>query len=190
MLNYRQSSVIERNSFADEFETEVNQETVQPVIDHEERAFNSRIKDNFDRIINYDVYDRASQATAKNEAYNRLSQGVNYDISPSSTTMQYKNMPKAEVYRDYREEESVKSQVKLRPRAKLAAVVLSAVIILLSVFVVLNTALLNDMNSEIEGRLSQIEVLEEKKSGLDEKLEEVSSDEAIIDAAGDIGMIF
>ena len=52
MFNYRQSNVIERNSFADEFETEmVATPNVETVVETEEKAFNSRIKDNFDRIM-------------------------------------------------------------------------------------------------------------------------------------------
>lgn len=189
MLNYRQSSVIERAEFVDEFES-VTVTNEVPVVNAEEQAFNSRIKDNFDRIVNYNAYDRASQVNSQNVAYNRLVNGTEFDVRPSSTTMQYENMPRAEIYKDYREETVASSEVKLRPRAKLAVFVLSAVILLLSVFVVLNTALLNNMNKNIEGRLSQIEVLQERKSVLDDRLGEVSSDEAIIDAAGEIGMIF
>ncbi|MBR6737637.1 MAG: hypothetical protein IKL82_04650 [Clostridia bacterium] len=193
MLNYKQSSVIEKDAFIDEFETETVNETVnevQTLQDEEHRAFNARIKDNFDKIINYNAYNRTSQLQEREETVQRFTHGVNYDVSPSSTTMQYKNMPRAEIYKDYREEESVSAEVKLRPRAKLAMFILSAVILVLSVFVVLNTALLNNMNSQIEGRLSAIQELEDRKSVLDDRLSEVSSDEAIIDAAGDIGMIF
>ena len=58
MFNYRQSNVIEKNTFVDEFEAE----SVAPVqtreVSSEEREFNARISDNFDRIINYDSYSR------------------------------------------------------------------------------------------------------------------------------------
>lgn len=186
MFNYRQSNVIEKNTFVDEFETQAPVQTRE--VSSEEREFNARISDNFDRIINYDSYTRTDAIKEREQTVNSFVSGVNYETSPSSTTMQYKNMPKAEIYQDYRVEAGYYTQTKVRPSAKIAVVVLTLIVAILSALVVLNTALLGNMNELIGNRLSEVERLEAEYASLTEELSDVSSDQSIIDAATEIGM--
>ena len=188
MFNYRQSNVIEKNTFSDEFET-VEQVAVKTrEISSEEKEFNSKIADNFDRIINYDAYARQDAVKEREQVMNTFVKGENYEISPSSTTMQYKDMHKAEIYQDYRAETGYYTQTKVRHSAKIAVVILTLIVAILSALVVLNTALLSNMNVLIGDRFSEVEKLEAEYASLVEELTEVSSDESIIDAATDIGM--
>ena len=122
--------------------------------------------------------------------YNQYTSGVNCDLNPSSTTMQYKDMPKAEIYQDYRNDVAYYPETKIRPRAKVMVVVLALIIAMLSALVILNTALLNNMNSLINNRLSEIESLQTRQVVLEEELAGVSNDQTIIDKAGEIGMKF
>lgn len=188
MFNYRQSNVIEKNTFSDEFETVEQVAVKNDAISSEEREFNSKIADNFDRIINYDAYARQDAVKDREHAVNSFVNGANYEISPSATTMQYKDMPKAEIYQDYRAEAGYYTQTKVRPSAKLAVVILTLIVAILSALVVLNTALLSNMNSLIGSRLSEVENLETEYASLVDELTEVSSDQSIIDAATEIGM--
>ena len=187
MFNYRQSNVIEKNTFSDEFET-VQQTVKTREVSSEEREFNSKIADNFDRIINYDAYARQDAVKEQSQVVNSFVNGANYEISPSSTTMQYKDMPKAEIYQDYRAEAGYYTRTKVRPSAKLAVVVLTLIVVMLSVLVVLNTALLGNMNALIGDRLSEVERLEAEYASLADELTDVSSDHSIRDAATEIGM--
>ncbi len=188
MFNYRQSNVIEKNTFVDEFEAE----SVAPVqtreVSDEEREFNARISDNFDRIINYDSYSRKEAVQERAQTVSSFVNGVNYEISPSATTMQYKDMAKAEIYQDYRVESGYYTQTKVRPGAKVVVAILTLIVAILSALVVLNTALLGNMNALIGNRLSEVEMLEAEYASLTEELESVSSDQSIIDAALDLGM--
>ncbi len=188
MFNYRQSNVIEKNTFVDEFESQTQSSVQTREISSEEKEFNARIADNFDRIINYDSYTRTDAIKEREQTVNSFVTGVNYETSPSSTTMQYKNMPKAEIYQDYRVETGYYTHTKVRPSAKIAVVVLTLIVALLSALVVLNTALLGNMNEVIGNRLSEVERLEAEYESLSQELLDVSSDEAIIDAATEIGM--
>ena len=188
MLNYRQSNVIERNTFVDDFEIEnakVENTTFQTT---EEKAFNSKIADNFDRIIHYDSYNKTDAVKERANTVQSFVSGVDYDVRPSSTTMQYKDMPKAEIYQDYRVEANYFAQTKVRPRAKIAVAMLTLIVLVLSVLVVLNTTMLGNLNSIVDGKLSEIESLTQEQLSLEDALNDVSSDQTIIDKALEIGM--
>ncbi len=197
MFNYKQSNVIERNSFVDEFEvnTESNVqvntlENVNANVSEEAREFNSKIADNFDRIINYDAYTRTDSVQQTQQTVNTFISGYNYDASPSSTTMQFENMPKAEIYQDYRVDTGYVATTKVRTSAKVAVVILSLVIALLSALVVLNTSLLKNMNNSIDGKLTELQALEQEYMTVQEELSDVSNDQTIIDKAqNDYGMV-
>ena len=137
MFNYRQSNVIDRNTFVDEFENQSLKVETREDVSSEEKAFNARIADNFDRILHYDTYNKAAEVREREAVYNQYTQGVNFDLNPSSTTMQYKYMPRAEIYQDYRNDVAYYPETKVRPRAKIAVLALSLIIAILSVLVIL-----------------------------------------------------
>ena len=116
MFNYRQSNVIEKNTFVDEFEIETKGETSVREVSSEEKAFNSRISDNFDRIIHYDTYNRTDAVRERNQTVSSFVQGVNYDATPSATTMQFENLSRAEIYQDYRAESNYATETRVRAR--------------------------------------------------------------------------
>lgn len=188
MLNYRQSNVIERETFVDSFEVENAKVENTTFISSEEKAFNSKIADNFDRIINYDSYNMTDAVKERVETVQSFVSGVNYDVSPSSTTMQYKDMPKAEIYQDYRVEASYYSQTKIRPRAKVAVAMLTLIVLILTALVILNTTLLGNLNNVIDGKMAEIEELRQEQLSLEDVLNDVSSDQTVIDKALEIGM--
>ena len=191
MFNYRQSNVIEKNTFVDEFEMNATttETTKQAEVSSEEKAFNSRIADNFDRIMHYDTYNRTDAVKERNQTVSGFVSGVNYDTKPSSTTMQFERMNRAEIYQDYRAEASYQTQTKVRATAKIAVAVLALIVAILSALVILNTSLLKNMNGVIDGKLTEIEALQEEYSALKDELSEISSDETIIDKAKDFGMV-
>ncbi len=179
MFNNTKTDIIERNTYVDEFEREAPQVvpsmTSQATQTAEEIAFNSRISDNFDRILHYDTYNQQNSVKERNETYQMYSQSVNLDANPSSTTMQFRGMPKAEIYQDYKVQTEYQSKAVVRPRAKLLMFALSVVICLLSTLVIFNTTLLKDLNTLIEDKNTQIEKLTEEKGALQDVLEDVSN---------------
>ena len=188
MFNYRQSNVIEKNTFVDEFEVQSQNNVATEEVSSEERAFNARIKDNFDRIINYDAYNRQSAVYEREQAINSFMTAGSSELAPSATTMQYQCMPKAEIYQDFRAETGYYTQTKIRPGAKVAVFMLTLVVALLSVLVVFNTTLLNNMNGLIASKSGEVAKLQAEYQTVSEELMDVSSDQSIIDKATEIGM--
>ncbi len=181
MFNNTKTDIIERETYVDEFEREVTKvaptmtSTVTATPTAEAVAFNSRIADNFDRILHYDSYSQQASVKEINETYQMYTSSVNVDVNPSSTTMQFKGMPKAEIYQDYKVQTEYEAKTAVRPRGKLLMAVLSLAVCLLSALVIFNTALLKDLNTLIEDKNTQIERLTDEKGTLIDVLEDVSN---------------
>lgn len=183
MFKNTKTDIIERNTYVDEFEREAPQTVVsvatmeRPVVapTEEELAFNRRIPENFDRILHYDTYSKQDSVKQVNETYQMYSQSVNVDANPSSTTMQFAGMPKAEIYQDYKVETEYETKTVVRPRAKILMALLSLAVCALSALVIFNTAVLKDLDTVIEEKNTQIQKLTEEKTALEDVLEEVSS---------------
>ena len=177
MFNNTKTNVIERNTYVDEYENvTVSSKVEQKVnVSEEERVFNSRISDNFNRIIHYDTYNAQANVQERNQAYEKYSSAVNVDVNPSSTTMQFQGMPKAEIYQDFKVQDSVEGQTVVRPRGKLLLFALSVGICMLSALVIFNTALLKNLDTVIEEKNAVIETLNEEKLALEDVLQDVSN---------------
>jgi cell division protein FtsL len=191
MFNSRQSDVIERESYIDEFEKPVMEAKPQVnAFDQERETFNSRISSNFERLVRPDVKSVQAEIIERNRVYDKYTTAINTDAAPSQTTMQFRGMPRAEIYQDYRVDESqYQATATARPKAKLLMAVLVVIIMALSVLVVLNSALLNNMNTLINEKQQQLEVLQETKNQYDEALKGVTDSETIKDSAINNGMV-
>lgn len=184
MFNNRQSDIIEKSTYQDEFETHAFDSTTETSsVSSEAHAFNSRIPDNFDRILHYDLYSTGQEVRDRNETYAKYSNAVNCDANPSSTTMQFRGINKEEIYKDLRQEAVYEQSTRVNTRGKLMLFALTAVIVLLSVLVVFNTALLNNMNKLIEEKTAKIETLTEQKEFLESELEDVMNIENALNNA-------
>lgn len=189
MNNYRNSLITESNTFSDEFEggaTVTIENAVADVsvnVSDEEREFNSRIHGNFDRIINYNA--TASEATNSSDVYSR----TYVDDKPTATTMQFKNVAKTEIYEDLKIDGDYETASKVRMSAKAIVMVFTAIILALCVLIVFNTALLNNMNSVIDGKYESIQTLKEEVEVKYAELEQASDDERVIEAAKEYGMV-
>jgi hypothetical protein len=183
MYSTRQSDVIERETYIDEFEKPVTASQVAVDADEQEKqAFNSRISANFERLIRPDVRSVQSEIIERNRVYDKYSTAIDTDAQPSQTTMQFRGMPRAEIYQDYRVDESqYQASVTARPRAKLLMAVLVVIIMALSVLVAVNTALLNSMDTLIDQKQEQIEALKQTQSQKDAELKDVY--DSIIESA-------
>ncbi|MBR5438915.1 MAG: hypothetical protein IKV61_01690 [Clostridia bacterium] len=174
MFNNRQSDIIEKCTYQDEFVAyDYNSTTETSSVSSEAHAFNSRIPDNFDRILHYDLYSAGQDVRDRNETYTKYSNSVNIDANPSSTTMQFRGVNREEIYKDLRQEAVYEQTTRVSARGKLMLFAITAVIILLSVLVVFNTALLNNMNKLIEEKSVQIQTLNEQKEFLNAELEDI-----------------
>ncbi len=193
MNNYKQQ-IVNSDTYFDEFDYQTTSTTKTQVAVMEQDAeavkFNARIPENFDKIINYDSYSKLQQVKDVQRVYVEHSTGINQDLRPTSTTMQFQGLNKAEIYKDVRENststyEITKSTAK---KNKLIIAVTTIAIVALSVLIVFNTALLKNMNNTIMDKQAQVERLISDNQVANDTLNAVSSDQAVIDAAKQLGM--
>lgn len=196
MFNNRQTGITTSQTFVDEFDTVTATESVTPVgtatIEHDREAveFNSRISQNMDKIIHYDTYATRDRVVEDSRVYRSVSEGVNLDVRPSSTTMQFQGMHRSEIYRDVKEETQVyPSQTKVAQKSKLLLFFTAAVVVMLSVLIVFNTMLLKSMNKVLEEKQTVVEALLEENNKAQSVLDEVSSEDRIIEEAIKNGMV-
>ena len=183
MNNYRNSYILEKNTFVDDFDNYSNTATIEKPfvneISEEEREFNSNIRSNFDKIFNYNSNTVTAQPDYK----------VVADATPSATTMQFANTSSNDIYQDYREDVEVSAAVKMRGGVKALIMLFTAIVIALSVLIVFNTALLKNMNGLIEQKTAQVELLQQEKQLKQVELDKVSSDEVVKETAKEYGMV-
>ena len=121
MNNYKQQ-IVKSDTYFDEFDyaTTSQSQTQTAVLDQDSEAvkFNARIPENFDRIIHYDTYTKPQQVKDDYSVYVEHTTGINQNLRPTSTTMQFQGLNKSEIYNDVREnctttyESSVKTPTK------------------------------------------------------------------------------
>lgn len=193
MNNYKQQ-IVKSDIYYDEFDytptSSVQTQTAVLEQDSEAVKFNARIPENFDRIIHYDTYSKPQQVKDMHNVYVEHSTGINQNLRPTSTTMQFQGINKAEIYKDVRENATTTYQTatKTSSKSKLVVAFMTVAIVLLSVLIVFNTALLKSLNQTIFEKQAQVESLISQNNDALNSLEEVSSDQAIIEAANKLGM--
>ena len=106
MNNYKQQ-IVKSDMYFDEFDyqTTSSSQTQTAVLERDSEAvkFNAKIPENFDKIIHYDTYAKPQQVRDVHRVYVEHTTGVNQDLRPTSTTMQFQGLNKAEIYKDVRE---------------------------------------------------------------------------------------
>ncbi len=193
MNNYKQQ-IAKSDTYFDEFDyqTTSNAQTQTAVLERDDEAvkFNSKIPENFDKIIHYDSYARPQQVKDVYQVNVEHATGVNQNLRPTSTTMQFQGMNKAEIYNDVRENATTMydTGVKTSKKSKLILALCTVAIVVLSVLIVFNTALLKNMNQVILDKQAQVEALLEENKTAQNTLNEVSSDQTIIEKAQQLGM--
>ena len=193
MNNYRQQ-IVQSNTYFDEFDYAQNTgaQTQTAVLEQDSEAvkFNARIPENFDKIIHYDSYCKPQQVRDMHNVYVEHTTGINQNLRPTSTTMQFQGINKAEIYKDVRENATTtyETTAKTSSKSKFLVAFMTVAIVLLSVLIVFNTALLKSLNQTIYEKQAQVESLISQNQDALNSLEQVSSDQAIIDAANKLGM--
>ena len=105
-------------------------------------------------------------------------------------TVIFQGLNKAEIYKDVRENATTTNETntKTSKQSKLVIAFMSVAIVLLSFLIVFNTILLKNMNNTIQGKQAEVQRLLTQNEQAQSRLNDVSSDQAIIDAAKQLGM--
>ncbi|MBQ9781664.1 MAG: hypothetical protein IJW26_00605 [Clostridia bacterium] len=193
MNNYKQQ-IVQSDVYFDEFDykTTSTAKTQTAVLENDSEAvkFNAKIPENFDKIIHYDTYAKPQQVKDVHRVYVEHTTGINQDLRPTSTTMQFQGLNKAEIYKDVRENSTAtyETSTKTSKQSKILIAFMSVAIVLLSFLIVFNTILLKNLNQTIMNKQAEVQELLTQNEVANDRLNEVSSDQAIIDAAKELGM--
>ena len=104
--------------------------------------------------------------------------------------MQFVNEPISEIYKDYRATESdYATQTKVTGKAKILIAIFTFVLVALSALIYFNTTLLNNMNNLIATKTAQVQTLQEEVALKEVQLNNVSSNEVVIEKAKEFGMV-
>lgn len=114
---------------------------------------------------------------------------VNEDMMPSTTTMQFEKS-NSEVYEDLRvkSKKHVEKSYKINTKAKLLVAVYALVVVTILSLIVINSRMLKNLDNSINNYSSQVTTLNQEYSRVISELDDVMSDETIIEKAIDMGM--
>ena len=179
-------------------------EVSEPEVTEETR--NANMSKNFDMLLNYEKYSEeakqkeleeqriremtaAAQETARTQTIEK--ENVNSeDITPTSTTMQFGVEDVGNLYSDMKEEEKENTKFRMNARGKLLLAVYTIVVATILALIIINTSVLSSLRSNNAAAESRLETLRNNYTQVTDKLNEVSSDEHVIDiATGEYNMI-
>ena len=118
-------------------------------------------------------------------------EALNEDFMPSSTTMQF-DKENTEVYEDLRLKNKTKNKVakdyRINTKAKLLVAVYTLVVATILSLIVINSRMLKNLDNSIDNYSSQVKSLNQEYAQVMDELNDVMSDETIIDKAIEMGM--
>ncbi|MBO4323720.1 MAG: hypothetical protein J5836_03560 [Clostridia bacterium] len=139
---------------------------------------------NYIKVAGYD------RRTALNQRFQPQEEEADENITPSKTTMQFVNMEKADVYEAVRKSESEDGDKRFRinTRSKILIAVYAIAVITIFSLIVLNAAMLKNVDKTINSSVEKIEVLRGENATLNDKLDYVRSDDVVISEAEKRGL--
>ena len=114
---------------------------------------------------------------------------INEDMMPSATTMQFEK-ENTEVFEDLRTKNKTREDkgYKFNTKAKLLVAVYSLVVAAILSLIVINSRMLKNLDNSIDNYSSQVTDLSQRYTAVMEELDNVMSDETIIEKAIEMGM--
>jgi len=111
------------------------------------------------------------------------------DLKPTVDTMKYAS--KSDIYENVSEKDQTdnKNSYSINTKGKILIAVYALVVITVFALIMLNSRMLKNMDSSIDGYNAKINGLTEQVETLNEELNYVKSDEVIISKAEDMGMV-
>lgn len=169
----------------------------------------ARISQNLDLLMNYEKYldqkEEVVDRVIKEEPVARVQYqqperaqavveapekpAIADDLKPSSTTMQFTETDMDTLYQDLQKEEE-KQGYYLNAKGKLMIALYALVVVAIMALIIINTSVLSALNLSMREKTENLASLKAEYQALDEKLNEISSDEHVIEIAeGEYNMV-
>ena len=131
-------------------------------------------------------YDRAAEVKQKYVSEEEADE----NITPSKTTMQFVNMEREDVYDSSRDSvrEGVKESYRINTKSKIFIALYAIAFVTIFSLVILNAAMLKNVDRTIKNSAEKIEILREENVALGGRLDYLRSDEVIISEAQTRGL--
>ena len=161
----------------------------------------ARISQNLDLLMNYEKYlDQKEEAPVKAKAEApaapyfapERAQTVEIpektaaaeDLKPSSTTMQFTETDMDTLYQDLQQEEESKGYY-LNAKGKLMIALYALVVVAIMALIIINTSVLSALNLSFREKSENLAALQSRYEEMNRELDEISSDEHVIEIAED-----
>lgn len=166
----------------------------------------ARISQNLDLLMNYEKYLDQKEEPVKAEAPVKAkaeapaapyfaperAQTVEIpektaaaeDLKPSSTTMQFTETDMDTLYQDLQQEEESKGYY-LNAKGKLMIALYALVVVVIMALIIINTSVLSALNLSFREKSENLAALQSRYEEMNRELDEISSDEHVIEIAED-----
>ena len=115
---------------------------------------------------------------------------TNIDLKPSTTTMQFEKREENDIYQEIRPVNQTKEDkgYKINTKGKVLIAVYALVVVTIFSLIVLNSRMLRNLDNSIDNYSAQVERLTEQREEVYTQLNQVMSDDVIIEKAVEMGM--
>ena len=144
---------------------------------------------NLDKLLNYDKVDTLDIEQVPDVIDMNVDLTENEeDIRPTSTTLQFNDGDVAEMYGEMDKSTAKKEKYHLSSKGKLVVVLYSLVVAVIMALIMINTGVLASLSKTSEAKVNELNALASEYNTLSETVENISSNEYVIEQATQLGM--
>jgi len=149
-----------------------------------------RMQRNLDKLLNYDKVDESVIEEVPDVVDMSLEQEQSEeDIRPTSTTLQFNVSDVKEMYNEMDKTAVKKESYHLSSKGKLVVVLYALAVAVIMALIMINTGVLASLSRTNEVKREELNDLVSEYSTLNETVESISSNEHVLEIAGDYGMV-
>ena len=215
MITARRSTNFDFDSFTDNAQANVGLLERQPQLRQEKNVevaedenleqAKARMQRNLDKLLNYDRYSEtvvdnvsetevvAEQVTLQNNVESEqvvIEASSDEDIRPTSTTMQFGDGDIDQMYKEMNKgHTATKESYRLNAKGKLVVLLYSLAVAIILALIIINTSVLASVKNSNVGKTETLNQLQTEYATRMETVDEISSNDYLIDMADDFGMI-
>lgn len=152
-----------------------------------------RMQKNLEKLLNYDRYaeitkeEELEKASLVEEVSAPVVSVANEDdIRPSSTTMQFGNEDREQIYNDMRRGERAKESYRLNSKGKLIVVLYSLAVAMILALIMINTGVLTGLKNKTAALNDEINALNSQYTATYDEIQDISRDDYVLEKAEQI----
>ena len=169
-------------------------EFVSPKTEDESLAqARERMQKNLEKLLNYDRYAEITKEEelescnfVEETSAPIVSVASEEDIRPSSTTMQFGNEDREQIYNDMRRGERAKESYRLNSKGKLIVVLYTLAVTMILALIMINTGVLSGLKNKTAALNEEMGALSSQYSSTYDEIQDISKDDYVLEKAEQI----